>query len=49
MSKLLEIAEERVLVLDGAMGTMIQRYKPQEEDFRNDELNFSFLFTFISK
>ncbi|MAE85659.1 MAG: 5-methyltetrahydrofolate--homocysteine methyltransferase [Flammeovirgaceae bacterium] len=38
MSKLLEIAEERVLVLDGAMGTMIQRYKPQEEDFRNDEL-----------
>ena len=26
------------MVLDGAMGTMIQRYKPQEEDFRNDEL-----------
>ena len=38
MSKLLEIAEERVLVLDGAMGTMIQRHKLTEEDFRNDEL-----------
>lgn len=38
MSKLLEIAEERVLVLDGAMGTMIQRHKLTEEDFRNEEL-----------
>jgi len=26
--------QKRVLVLDGAMGTMIQRYKLQEEDFR---------------
>jgi 5-methyltetrahydrofolate--homocysteine methyltransferase len=25
---------ERILVLDGAMGTMIQRYKLEEEDFR---------------
>ncbi len=38
MSKLLEIARERVLILDGAMGTMIQRHKLTEEDFRNDEL-----------
>jgi 5-methyltetrahydrofolate--homocysteine methyltransferase len=26
------------LVLDGAMGTMIQRYKLEEKDFRNEEL-----------
>lgn len=28
--------EKRVLVLDGAMGTMIQRYKLTEEDFRGE-------------
>ncbi|MCB2154904.1 methionine synthase [bacterium] len=28
--------KRRILVLDGAMGTMIQRYKLQEEDFRSD-------------
>lgn len=27
------------MVLDGAMGTMIQRYKLEEKDFRNDRLN----------
>lgn len=32
------ILKERILVLDGAMGTMIQRHKLQEEDFRNEEL-----------
>lgn len=32
--KLQEILKEKVLVLDGAMGTMIQRYKLEEEDFR---------------
>ena len=26
--------DKRILVLDGAMGTMIQRYKLQEADFR---------------
>jgi 5-methyltetrahydrofolate--homocysteine methyltransferase len=31
-----EILKERILVLDGAMGTMIQRYKLEEEDFRGD-------------
>jgi 5-methyltetrahydrofolate--homocysteine methyltransferase len=30
--------EERILVLDGAMGTMIQRHKLEEEDFRNEQL-----------
>ena len=28
--------ETRILVLDGAMGTMVQRYKLGEEDFRGD-------------
>lgn len=36
--ELRELLEERILVLDGAMGTMIQRYKLEENDFRNDWL-----------
>ena len=31
-----DILEHRILVLDGAMGTMIQRYKLEEEDFRGE-------------
>ena len=34
MSNLLEQLKSRILVLDGAMGTMIQRYSLEEEDFR---------------
>lgn len=30
------IIKERILVLDGAMGTMIQRHKLEEEDFRGN-------------
>ena len=30
------LLKERVLVLDGAMGTMIQKYKLQEEDYRGE-------------
>ncbi|MBS1490580.1 MAG: homocysteine S-methyltransferase family protein [Bacteroidetes bacterium] len=33
-----EILNERILVLDGAMGTMIQQYKLEENDFRNEKL-----------
>jgi len=33
-----EELKNRVLVLDGAMGTMIQKYKLSEKDFRNEEL-----------
>ena len=33
-----DILKERILVLDGAMGTMIQRHKLTEEDFRNEAL-----------
>jgi 5-methyltetrahydrofolate--homocysteine methyltransferase len=29
---------KRILILDGAMGTMIQRYSLEEEDFRNEAL-----------
>ncbi len=32
--RLLELARTRILVLDGAMGTMIQRYRLTEKDFR---------------
>ncbi|TGD57398.1 homocysteine S-methyltransferase family protein [Flavobacterium humi] len=34
MSKITEAIQERILVLDGAMGTMLQRYNFSEEDFR---------------
>ena len=36
MSNIREILKKRILVIDGAMGTMIQRYKLEEEDFRGD-------------
>lgn len=36
MAKIEEILRERILVLDGAMGTMLQRYKFTEEDFRGE-------------
>ena len=36
MKNIKEILEERILVLDGAMGTMLQRYKFTEEDFRGE-------------
>jgi 5-methyltetrahydrofolate--homocysteine methyltransferase len=35
-AKLKELIKERVLVLDGAMGTMIQGYKLTEADFRGE-------------
>lgn len=38
MTKISKILKERILVLDGAMGTMIQRHSLKEEDFRNDKL-----------
>jgi 5-methyltetrahydrofolate--homocysteine methyltransferase len=35
--KLEQLLAHRILVLDGAMGTMIQRYKLTEEDFRGEQ------------
>ena len=32
-----QIAKERILILDGAMGTMIQRHKFEEADYRGEE------------
>ena len=34
--KLEDILKEKILILDGAMGTMIQKYRLQEDDFRCD-------------
>lgn len=34
--QLYKALNERILVLDGAMGTMLQRYKFQEEDYRGE-------------
>jgi len=36
MSKITEEIKNRILVLDGAMGTMLQAYKFTEEDFRGE-------------
>ncbi len=36
MSRIQDILTKRILVLDGAMGTMLQRYKFTEEDFRGE-------------
>jgi len=36
MIKIEELLKERILVLDGAMGTMIQRHKLTEDDFRGE-------------
>ena len=31
-----QVVSERILILDGAMGTMIQQYNLKEEDFRGE-------------
>ncbi|MGD8311764.1 MAG: methionine synthase [Gammaproteobacteria bacterium] len=36
MQKLLKILEERILFLDGAMGTMIQHHRLEEADYRGE-------------
>jgi 5-methyltetrahydrofolate--homocysteine methyltransferase len=36
MTTILEALKDRILILDGAMGTMIQRHKLEEEDFRGE-------------
>jgi len=37
MKNITEVLKERILVLDGAMGTMLQAYKFTEEDFRGEQ------------
>lgn len=36
MSKIKQLLKERILILDGAMGTMLQAYNFSEEDFRGE-------------
>ena len=36
MKKLREILKQRIVILDGAMGTMIQNHSLGEEDYRGD-------------
>lgn len=36
MANIREELEKRILIIDGAMGTMIQRHKLQEEDYRGE-------------
>src|SRR3954466_11601896 len=36
MDRLRELLAQRILVLDGAMGTMVQRYRLSEADFRGE-------------
>ena len=36
--KIQDILKERIMVLDGAMGSLIQEYKLEEKDFRNEQL-----------
>jgi 5-methyltetrahydrofolate--homocysteine methyltransferase len=36
MANIRELLNERILIIDGAMGTMIQRYKLEEADYRGD-------------
>ena len=35
-AQLKQALENRILILDGAMGTMIQKYKLTEADFRGE-------------
>ena len=39
MNKLTTLLHKKILVLDGAMGTMIQRHALEEADFRNERLS----------
>ncbi len=36
MTNIRDLLNHRILIIDGAMGTMIQRYKLSEEDFRGE-------------
>lgn len=37
MTNIHKILQDRILVLDGAMGTMLQRFNFSEEDFRGEQ------------
>jgi 5-methyltetrahydrofolate--homocysteine methyltransferase len=35
--EIISTLKERIMILDGAMGTMIQKHQLEEEDFRGEE------------
>ncbi len=37
MAEIQKIVQDKILVLDGAMGTMIQQYNFSEEDYRGEQ------------
>ncbi len=37
--QLTDLLEQRIVIIDGAMGTMIQRYKLEEADYRGERFN----------
>ena len=39
---LIELLQKQIVYLDGAMGTMIQRYNLTESDFRGEKLLYFF-------
>jgi 5-methyltetrahydrofolate--homocysteine methyltransferase len=39
MANIRDLLKERILIIDGAMGTMIQRHKLSEEDYRGDRFS----------
>ena len=39
MATIQQLLNERILIIDGAMGTMIQRYKLEEGDYRGERFN----------
>ena len=42
VSALEKAASERILIIDGAMGTMIQKHKPTEETYRGARFTYGF-------
>ena len=38
MKTIKELLAERILIMDGAMGTMVQSYDLDESDFRGDQI-----------
>lgn len=39
MNNIFDLLKQKILVIDGAMGTMLQRYNLQENDFRRDRFS----------
>lgn len=37
MDRILKTLQERIMIFDGGMGTMIQKHRLEEEDFRGEE------------